>query len=127
MTIHKKGPPHHRRNLQQTDLTKRTISWAGLPGDGDPFEGLVAALFEQIGDRDRVVLGADLAVAVVVDEKLIAADAVAAGALAGMDEGRRADEGPVQVLDPAVDSRGPRYWAICLRLSTPPGKSGVSK
>jgi len=44
-----------------------------LPGDGDPF-ALAAALFEQIGDRDRVVLGADLAVAVVVDEKLIAAE-----------------------------------------------------
>jgi hypothetical protein len=26
----------------------------GLPGDGDPF-ALVAAVFEQIGDRDRVV------------------------------------------------------------------------
>jgi len=80
-------------------------SWGRLPGDRDPF-ALAAALFEQIGDRDRVVLGADLAVAVVVDEKLIAAEPVATGALAGMDEGRRADEGPVQVLDAAVVVEG---------------------
>ena len=63
---------------------------------------LRTALFEHIGDRDRVVLGADLAVAVVVDEKLIAAEPVATGALAGMDVGRRADECTVQVLDAAV-------------------------
>ena len=76
-----------------------------LPGDGDPF-ALVAALFEQIGDRDRVILGADLAVAVVVDEKAIAAEPVVTGSLAGMNEGRGANEGPVQVLDAAVVVEG---------------------
>jgi hypothetical protein len=32
-----------------------------------------ASLLEEIGDRDRVVLGADLAVAGLVDQKLVSA------------------------------------------------------
>jgi hypothetical protein len=38
-----------------------------LPGDADSFAA-VAAVFQQVGDRDCVVLGADLAVAVLVNE-----------------------------------------------------------
>jgi hypothetical protein len=56
--------------------------------------------------RDRVILGADLAVAVVVDEKAITAEPVVTGSLAGMNEGRGANEGPVQVLDAAVVVEG---------------------
>ena len=47
-----------------------------------------------------------IAFAAVVDEELIAAEPVATGALAGMSEGRGADEGPVQVLDAAVVVEG---------------------
>jgi hypothetical protein len=37
----------------------------------------VRSLLEEIGNSDRVILGADLAVAVVVDEELVSAEAVA--------------------------------------------------
>jgi hypothetical protein len=43
----------------------------------------VRSLLEEIGNSDRVILGADLAVAVVVDEELVSAGAVAPGSLAG--------------------------------------------
>ena len=44
---------------------------------------------QQIGHRNRVVLGADLAVAVFVDDQLLAIDSVATGSLAGLNHTRR--------------------------------------
>jgi hypothetical protein len=49
------------------------------------------------GEPDRVILGADLAVAVLVDQELVAAEPVVPGSLAGVDERRWAHICPVQI------------------------------
>jgi hypothetical protein len=86
--------------LRQQTTNNESERWS--PGDGDSLACVGVAL-EQVCDRDRVVLCADLARAACVDEQPIAAKSVAGGSLTGMDERSRADEGPVEVLDGAVD------------------------
>src|SRR5947209_1199564 len=84
------------------------------PGDAHPLPHVVA-LLDEVGDRDREVLGADLAGAVLVDEQLVAAELVAALALARVDVGGWADERPVDVVGRAVHVQ--RLGSLqCLRL-----------
>src|ERR1019366_944761 len=87
-------------------------------GNGNPPADRLAA-FQHVGDRDREVRDADPALACRVRQQVIAADPERAGPLPRFDHCRRADEGPVQILDVAVDiQRG----GVGERDRLPPGR-----
>jgi hypothetical protein len=59
----------------------------------------VSPLLEEVRDPDRVILGADLAIAALVDQKLVSAEAVTPSSLAGVDERGWAYVCPVEIRD----------------------------
>ena len=72
--------------------------------DGKTLPGMLR-LFEFVHRRDREILKRDFAVAFAVDQKLVLAEPELSGALAEIDQRRRRQEGPVEILFPRRRSR----------------------